>query len=678
MREFIIEKGVLKKYRGNAADVTIPKGVTAIGEGAFERCESLCSVTLPASVVRIEEYAFWDCKNLEHIHLEENIREICRDAFQSCFKLADPKGFLIVGDVLCQYYGLDGTAIIPEGVRCIAEGAFTASGQTLTAVIFPETLRKIGRMAFRVCSRLTELRMPAGVEEIGPYAFYGCKDLKTVIIPERVHIGNGAFNHCENLADSNHMIILQNILFGCTEKEETVSVSEGITRISSGAFHCQTKEVFLPDTVRQIDRNAFSHMRDLKRIRIPNGVTQIEPYTFSCCKALSEVILPESMEAIGEGAFLECTKLKKINFPSALKRVGEGAFSRCKHLADRDGFVIIGNVLHDCYSKKEDIVIPDGVTHISSGTFSHYKILESVTIPESVCYIGEKLFYKRPNLKRIVMPYGVSKVGERAFYDLKSLEECVLALNSEDREQAQMLLRAFSLTDLAVPFLKDKVQTNSVLKKELIANLTAKDFRARLFASFIEKNESALAASLLRYLKKLPLEELDGYMEAADGAEMRALFIAYKNRIYPPEVLAQMQEIEAEKALGFREKTLADYRKEFRIVKAGDFYEITGYKGEDTTVYIPGMIHRIGVKLGMNAFMECGTLETVVIGEGAVSIGEGAFDGCYSLTCAMIPDSVQSIGKGAFWGCFSVTLHVSSGSYAETYAMQEGLRYTLR
>ena len=45
--DFIIENGVLKKYKGPGGAVVVPEGVTSIGKGAFSDCRSMTSVSLP-------------------------------------------------------------------------------------------------------------------------------------------------------------------------------------------------------------------------------------------------------------------------------------------------------------------------------------------------------------------------------------------------------------------------------------------------------------------------------------------------------------------------------------------------------------------------------------------------------------------------------------------------------
>lgn len=75
--DFIIENGVLKKYIGNSAEVTIPDGVTIISSAAFRNCENLKSVTIMNKDVEIGE---------ETINLNVNgeERKYVNNAFEGC------------------------------------------------------------------------------------------------------------------------------------------------------------------------------------------------------------------------------------------------------------------------------------------------------------------------------------------------------------------------------------------------------------------------------------------------------------------------------------------------------------------------------------------------------------------------------------------------------------------
>ena len=56
-----------------------------------------------------------------------------------------------------------------------------------------------------------------------------------------------------------------------------------------------------------------------------------------------------------------------------------------------------------------------------------------------------------------------------------------------------------------------------------------------------------------------------------------------------------------------------------------------------------------------DAFSDCTSLTSVIIGDGVISIGRGAFYKCTSLTSTNIPKSVTSIGSDAFYNCDSLT-----------------------
>lgn len=89
-------------------------------------------------------------------------------------------------------------------------------------------------------------------------------------------------------------------------------------------------------------------------------------------------------------------------------------------------------------------------------------------------------------------------------------------------------------------------------------------------------------------------------------------------------------------------------------------------------ITIPDSVKRIG----RQCFYGCTALQSVTLPEGLETIDEGAFNDCISLGSVSIPDSVQSIGADAFTNCPNINILCQSGSYAEQYAQQNGLKYS--
>jgi hypothetical protein len=67
LSDFVIEKGVLKEYRGNDSEITIPNSVMVIAPNAFHDCITIKSVIVPNSVKSIGGYSFSGCVNLRSI-----------------------------------------------------------------------------------------------------------------------------------------------------------------------------------------------------------------------------------------------------------------------------------------------------------------------------------------------------------------------------------------------------------------------------------------------------------------------------------------------------------------------------------------------------------------------------------------------------------------------------------
>ena len=79
IREVQIEKGVTSignmafNLCSNLTSVTIPEGVMSIGDGAFANCTSLTSITLPEGVASIGDWAFRSCINLSSVILQKGV-----------------------------------------------------------------------------------------------------------------------------------------------------------------------------------------------------------------------------------------------------------------------------------------------------------------------------------------------------------------------------------------------------------------------------------------------------------------------------------------------------------------------------------------------------------------------------------------------------------------------------
>ena len=84
INDFVIENGVLTKYRGQEQAVKIPESVTSIGWCAFLGRTGLTSIEIPDSVTSIGSSAFSWCAGLTSIKIPSSVASIGWGAFLGC------------------------------------------------------------------------------------------------------------------------------------------------------------------------------------------------------------------------------------------------------------------------------------------------------------------------------------------------------------------------------------------------------------------------------------------------------------------------------------------------------------------------------------------------------------------------------------------------------------------
>ena len=344
--------------RGSLTSITIPDSVTSIGDSAFLFC-NLTSITIPDSVTSIGNLAFCG-SSLTSIAIPDNVTNIGEGAFCGCDGLADDKGFVIVCNILCGYFGKDADVAVPTGVTRIDMAAF-AGCSSLASIAIPNSITSIGREAFSGCSSLTSITIPDGVTSIGNYTFSNCSSLTSVEIPDSVtSIGEGAFCGCAGLADDKGFVIVRNMLCGYFGKGADVVVPTGVTGIDARAFSdCSSlTSITIPDSVTSIAPGAFYGCSSLASIAIPDSVTSIGDSAFHGCTGLTSVTIPDSVTSIGQRAFYGCSSLASIAIPDSVTSIGDRAFQECSSLTS--------------------VEIPDGVTSIGNGAFEYCSALTDV------------------------------------------------------------------------------------------------------------------------------------------------------------------------------------------------------------------------------------------------------------------------------------------------------------
>lgn len=343
-----VDGGVaIKKYIGEDNIVKIPaeiegKVVISVMQNAFADT-SVRALYIPDSVTVIEKGALSSMNALVTLRVPF-IGGADADHFGYFFGCSSYDEHAIKIPV-----GLD--VLIIGGGREIADNAF-AGCKSLSAVVLPQSIEKIGSFAFYECADLVYVETGDNIKSIGSYAFAYCSSLRRLDCRNAEELGLGMLYEAKGLfsiripfvggsaSENTHI----GYIFGADipdYNDEYVPHSlryveiSGNTDIPNRAFAgcAYLEEVVLADGIDKIGIRAFYACRSLKSINMPTELKAIEADAFFACESLETLSFDQKIEKIGMQAFFACKALNNLNIPDSVKEIGNCAFADCSALS---------------------------------------------------------------------------------------------------------------------------------------------------------------------------------------------------------------------------------------------------------------------------------------------------------------------------------------------------------
>lgn len=384
--------------------------------------ESVRSLTLPSSVRSLYGAGQYSWENIEEANLNEGLR--------------------IIGDNV--FYGARNlkSIILPSTLEYIGASAFAGSG--ITEVALPESLREIGGNAGPLPmgvfgeTSITSIVLPAGLERIGEWAFSNCSKLSTVRLDSR-NLVNMSYSQ-DKWGHNSAVFIgsgIEKIIIGTGVEK----LSDGIfARVGDGLARVEFEDSDLPLVIG----NAAIRATDAKVKGSLERVTALGEYALDGLEFPFGTIFDfPNLKSIGQSALSGIKGMIGLNFNPALESAQPAVISNCVDLRlvrfdvpDLEieeipycSTSLLGPVEID------SLTIGGSVRRLNDGIFDELRSNTVVFEPRhqpssptlrkstaaSTLSIGENVFRGNSLVYSVDFPDGLTQLGSGSFSDCGSL-----------------------------------------------------------------------------------------------------------------------------------------------------------------------------------------------------------------------------------------------------------------
>ncbi len=164
----------LVAYTGRESSPALPESFSGTGydiyEYAFYRHFYLTGITIPEGVSEIGQKVFSQCKNLREVKLPSTLTKIGKEAFYNCNKLCA----VYISDIE-SFLKID--FITADSNPLYLAGAVYLDETVLKEVTLPKNINEIKSYAFTGAKQLSSVKLHTGLTKIAKNAFSGCSSL---------------------------------------------------------------------------------------------------------------------------------------------------------------------------------------------------------------------------------------------------------------------------------------------------------------------------------------------------------------------------------------------------------------------------------------------------------------------------------------------------------------------
>lgn len=685
--EYFVTKIGENAFAGSAVtSVSMPEGITSIGQYAFSGCQNLESVTLPESLTTLGSEAFYHC-DLNALTLPESLETIEYYAFggnRSLKSVNIPAKVKTIGGQAFYDCGLT-ELVIPEGVQTIDGSAFY--GNSLQNLTLPSTIKSIGSSAFcRYSGYLQSIICNAATPPtLGDNAFYG-STIQEVKVPLA---SIAAYRKAYGWKDFSNYYggeeIIDGVAYRIDDKgayvqaaimtESEICLAENVAfegaqyplyKIADKAFagNGSITLVTVPATVETIGSNAFDGVT-YPIIKI-NATTP--PVLASKLPMLSAIVPPASVKAykaanywkdmtiIGEGKNdIEVTTSATVDLTEAIMtqaKITPASVTSIKvhgPLTNDDIINALNTNMRSCYaidlSDAEIEALPDGAFNGKIG-------LLEITLPVGLKAIGNNAFRGCFALRNeVTIPAGVQTIGSYAFSGCRNakfnpaLPETLTAIGDYAFQNCANLY-AVTLPASLQTIGDHAFEASNVQEAVLPAGL------------------KTIGAYAFRHCSNITRVTLpDGLTTLGEGAFQQCEALVTADLMNPMDITS-IPRYAFDGCSGLRNVYLP-----FFIEAVGDY----AFRGCASLRQIQFVAPT--KTIGAYAFSGCRSLKSLDLFkcENFTTIGSYAFSGCTSLKSLNLPKSLETIGEYAFSGCQAISVISSPSLVPPTIANESAL-----